>query len=38
MLTDLLFTSEGVVKMSIVGALLFVVFVLFGPAPVDERK
>ncbi|KAJ8598162.1 hypothetical protein CTAYLR_007382 [Chrysophaeum taylorii] len=36
--TDLVFTSEGVVKMSLVGGVLFILFVLFGPAPVDERK
>mmetsp|Transcript_10329 Transcript_10329/g.34129 ORF Transcript_10329/g.34129 Transcript_10329/m.34129 type:complete len:86 (+) Transcript_10329:153-410(+) len=35
---DLLFTSEGVVRLTLVGAVVFVLFVLFGPAPVDERK
>ena len=36
--TDLFFTSEGVIKMSMVGGVVFLLFVLFGPAPVDERK
>jgi len=36
--SDLLLTSEGVLKMTVFGLILFLIFVLFGPAPVDEKK
>lgn len=36
--TDLFLTSEGVIRLTFLGFGLFFFFVLFGPAPVDEKQ